>query len=180
MIEPGGANLFAVCALRAGPTIGVARERGAGQHHTTTMTTTRLAFDRLGACFVLVQGERDATDEEWSRWVDFVVRGGNDLERNIRVLVVSAGGSPTPKQRARIHEVMPKMGGGVPTAIVTSSRIGRVVVSTMALFNSEVRAFAPSELDRALAYLGVPDASQPALRALVARLHTTLGLSPPG
>ncbi|MFO0683225.1 MAG: hypothetical protein U0234_14305 [Sandaracinus sp.] len=141
---------------------------------------TSLAFDRIGSCFVLVQGERDATDEEWSRWVDFVVRGGNDLQRDIRVLVISAGGSPTPKQRARIHEVMPRMGGGIPTAIVTSSRIGRAVVSTMALFNSEVRAFAPSELDRAVAYLGVPEASRPALRASVVRLHATLGLPAPG
>lgn len=142
-------------------------------------TMSTLAFDRLGNCFLLVQGERDASDDEWSRWVEFVMRGGKELERKIRVLVVSSGGSPTPKQRARIHEVMPGMGGGVPTAIVTSSRIGRIVVSAMALFNSEVRAFAPSELDRALAYLGIPETERPMVRALVGRLHATLGLTPP-
>lgn len=136
-----------------------------------------VAFERVDRCCVLVQNQRAATDEEWERWVAVLQAAGKDTKGALCVLVVSAGGSPTPKQRARIHALMPSAGGGVLTSIVTSSFIGRTVVSAMGLFNDKVRAFAPGELGRALDYLGVEEARRPELRSAIERLHAQLGLS---
>jgi hypothetical protein len=136
-----------------------------------------VAFERVDRCCVLVQNQKPATDEEWENWVGLLQAAGRETKGALCVLVVSAGGSPTPKQRARIHSLMPSTGGGVLTAIVTSSFIGRTVVSTMGLFNDKVRAFAPGELGRALEYLGVEEARRADVRSAVERLHTQLALS---
>lgn len=136
-----------------------------------------LAFTRIGRCFVLVQNEQSATDEEWSRWVRFVAGGGEATSGRLGVLVMSAGGSPTPKQRKQIHELMPRTGGGVETAILLPSLVARTIVTAMSLFNPKVRAFAPDRLADALDYLGVADASRPDLIAAAHRLHDELGIA---
>jgi len=135
-----------------------------------------LAFSRSGHCFVLVQNQKTATDEEWGRWVAFVGKGGRASGEHIRVLILSKGGSPTPKQRRLIHDLMPKMGGGTFTAIVLSSFIGRTVVAAMSLFNDKVRAFAPDRLSDALDYLAIPTPLRPELESVIAGLHETLSL----
>ncbi len=140
--------------------------------------TPNIAFGRSGRCFVLVQNEKPATDEEWGRWVAFVGKGGEASRAQLRVLILSKGGSPTPKQRRLIHELMPKTGGGALTAIVLSSVVGRTVVAAMALFNDKVRAFAPEHLSDALDYLGIPGPLRPELEKVVAGLHDSLGLRP--
>jgi hypothetical protein len=136
-----------------------------------------LAFAHVGSCFVLVQNEHTASDEEWTRWVEAVSRGGADAAGLVRVLVMSAGGSPTPKQRRQIHALMPATGGGVPTAVVIGSTIGRAVVTAMSFFNGKVRAFAPEALGEAFEHLEVPRASRPELFALAKSLHAELGIA---
>lgn len=137
---------------------------------------SNLAYARFGHCFVLVHDEKPATDEAWGRWVDFVTAGGKALGSQLRVLVVSRGGSPTPKQRRLIHDRMPRTDGGVMTAIVTTSFVGRAVVSTMGLFNEKIRAFAADRVPDALDYLGVAAPLRPEIHALIAKLEQQLGL----
>ena len=135
-----------------------------------------IAFARVRKCYVLVQNKNAATDEEWSKWVAFVSKGGEVSVPSMRVLIFSAGGSPTPKQRASIHALMPKTGGGVETAIVTASFVGRSVVGAMNLFNPKVRAFSPERVSDALDYLDVAAPDRPEGLDLAARLHHELGL----
>ena len=101
-------------------------------------------------CAILVQNEQTATDEEWDRWIAFVTAAGANAAHLTRVLVFSAGGSPTASQRAKIHALIPAGGSGVLTAIVIGSRLARTVVGMMTLFNPSTRAFrSPSPPRRA-------------------------------
>lgn len=126
-------------------------------------------------CQILVQNERPATDEEWDRWVAFVTSAGASVAHLTRVLVFSAGGSPTPKQRAKIHALVPA--GGVLTAIVIGSRLARTVVKAMALFNPGTRAFAPNRLRDALEYLRVSGPRHVEVFAVTRALHAELGIA---
>ncbi len=136
-----------------------------------------LAFGRLGHCFVLVQNEHTASDEEWAQWVELVSRGGANATGLITVLVMSAGGSPTPKQRRQIHGLMPAVGGGVPTAVVIDSTVGRAIVTAMGFFNSKVRAFAPKALGAAFDHLEIQGSARAELFALAKSLHAELGIA---
>ena len=151
-------------------------EAGACRAGPYSGCVANIAFSRLRMCFVLVQNKNAATDDEWEKWVAFVSRGGEASVESMRVLIFSAGGSPTPKQRASIHKLMPQSGGGVSTAIVTASFIGRSVVSAMNLFNSKVRAFSPDRVSDALDYLDIAAPHRAELLDLVARLHGELDL----
>jgi hypothetical protein len=133
-----------------------------------------LAFSRFHNCFVLVQNQQTATDAEWADWIKFVLSPADGGGNTIRVLVFSAGGSPTPKQRSQIHRVMPRTQGGVYTAVVIASLVGRSVVNAMSLFNPKVRAFAPTHVQPALDYLQIPSATRMELLTLARQLHAAV------
>lgn len=135
-----------------------------------------LAYARRGQCFVLVQTKNTASDEEWQKWIEFSTQLGADSAHLMRVLVFSAGGSPTPKQRKAIHALVPPDGRGVMTAVVLDSVIGRAVVSTMALFNPNVRAFTPDRVEAAFDYLQIVDSMRPELFELARQAHVELKL----
>lgn len=127
-------------------------------------------------CTILVQNEQTATDEEWDRWVAFASAGGASAANLTRVLVFTAGGSPTPKQRAQIHALMPAGGSGLLTAVVIGSIVARTVVGAMALFNPGVRAFAPNRVSDAFEYLRISSPRWPEVLDLARKLHDELGV----
>lgn len=138
---------------------------------------TNIAFERFRNCFVLVQNQYTASDAEWEEWLEFATGGGPAVATLMRVLIFSAGGAPTPKQRSQVHALTPKSGNGVRTAVVTPSFVGRTVVGAMALFNRNTEAFAPSSARRAFDYLGVPGPVHHELLERVYRLHQQLNIS---
>jgi hypothetical protein len=98
---------------------------------------------------VTVLGRNPPTDEEWEVVCAFC-RGANPP---VRVLVLSAGGAPTPAQR---HAILDASGGkGLPQAILTESHIVRGIVTAISWFVKGVRAFAPSDLQAALDHLRI-------------------------
>lgn len=135
-----------------------------------------ITFDRFHNCFVLIQNQRAATDAEWGAWIEFVTKGAPKAANALRVLVFSAGGSPTAKQRALIHELMPKTGNGAPTAVVTASLVGRTVVGAMSLFNKNVAAFSPKDCAAAFRYLGIATSAERELLEFSRNLHKRIEL----
>lgn len=135
-----------------------------------------LAFERFHNCFLLVQNQHSPTDVEWDQWLTFATQGGRGDAAVMRVLIFSAGGSPTAKQRSRVHELSPKSGNGVLTAVVTASFIGRTVVQAMALFNRNIRAFALNQSGQAFEYLYIPTPLHQELMECVQRLHQRIGI----
>jgi hypothetical protein len=136
-----------------------------------------IAFERFEDCCVLVQNHHSATDDEWKSWLDFVAQDSSAPPPNLRILIFSVGGSPTPKQRAQVHELMPKSGDGVRTAVVTASFVGRAIVTAMSLFNKNVRPFPMRPAKEAFAYVGIPESRHPELMALLRKMHERLGIS---
>lgn len=108
-----------------------------------------MAFARSGRVWVMVHGARDVADADW----DAYIRALGTISDAERTIVFTEGPSPNPKQRARLNE---KLGGSTPkTAVVSESLAVRGSVLALSLFNGGIRAFSPSELDAALAHLGL-------------------------
>jgi len=135
-----------------------------------------IVFGRFLHCSVVVQNDNAATDEEWDRWIALLMEGGAERAPLMRVLVFSAGGSPTARQRGKIHALMPSTGPGVLTAVVIGSPIGRAVVGAMALFNRRVKAFKPNDVNVAFGYLGIPEARRRELFQFSRSLHAQLDI----
>jgi len=109
-----------------------------------------MLFDFRDGIFVGVHTEAAPSAEEWQRHCVVIER-----ERNATrgVLVFTLGGGPTTQQRhemrAALHEVP-----APPTAILTASTLVRGIITSLNWFlGNQVRAFEPSEVDRALRYL---------------------------
>jgi hypothetical protein len=96
----------------------------------------------------LRQGEGHPSDEEWEECMKIL--RSKDLSK-VKVLVLTKGGSPTPRQQAALARVL--AGNAVPVAVVSESAFVRFVVSSVALITKRIRTFQPSELDSALAHL---------------------------
>ena len=137
---------------------------------------TNVAFESFQRCAILVQNQHTATDEEWNQWLAFVAQSRARWASDLRILILSAGGTPTPKQRSMVHALMPKSGNGVLTAVVTSSFFGRTVVSAMSLFNRNVQAFSIRLARDAFNYLGIPSTRHMELMTRLRLMHERLDI----
>src|SRR5258708_34741383 len=65
-----------------------------------------VAYGRVASCIVFVVGAADPDDDEWKTYLEFLkakLQGG--MTRS-RALIVTAGGSPTAKQRKLLNEAV--------------------------------------------------------------------------
>ncbi|MCZ7685386.1 MAG: hypothetical protein M5U28_44055 [Sandaracinaceae bacterium] len=116
-----------------------------------------------GRLFVLLHTEDPPDDAGWDLYLESLralVRSGSDA----RILALTDGGGPSAPQRARLSETLEKRGRA---AVVGSAIVPRFIVSTIALFNRNVRSFSPDEIRVALDYLDLlPNESRRALEIL--------------
>ena len=89
------------------------------------------------------------TDEEWDTYLQLCRRKAT--HESIGVLVVTAGGGPTPKQRMAIRELVRE--GPVQAAIVTDAPTVHGIITVLRWRNPGIRNF--SHIDEALKYLAV-------------------------
>lgn len=128
---------------------------------------TTLAFARFGSCFTYVCGRRDPTDQEWDTYIRF-------LRQNIvpgvtpRSLVITEGGGPNSAQRTKLTELVAEHSGDLKIAVVTSSAVVRGIFTAMSWFATfNYRAFPPTQLDDALAFLDVSRATAFEMKAAI-------------
>jgi hypothetical protein len=104
-----------------------------------------------GEGLMLVVHTSSAPSEiEWAPYFRELVKHD---PKNLRSLAFTDGGAPGGAQRKQLNDFL--QGQASPAAVVTSSSMVRGVVTALSWFNSQMRAFAPHELDAALRYLGV-------------------------
>jgi hypothetical protein len=127
-------------------------------------------FKMVDRTFLVVYGAEDPTDAEWEHYVRAVERHG--IERTMQ-LVFTEGGGPTPGQTARLERVL--KGHTVPVAVVTPSARVRATVTAMSWFNRRIRAFAPSAIRDALAYLELPASRTEFIGCEIDKLRLSLG-----
>jgi hypothetical protein len=108
-----------------------------------------------------------------AEWAEYVAAVGSRDPTKLRTLVFTDGGAPTSTQRKELNAVL---GGRASRgAIVSASLMVRGAVSALGWFNPLIKAFAPTEVDDALQYLGVPPEQVPLVWGEVRRLREKLG-----
>jgi hypothetical protein len=124
-------------------------------------------IDRL---FIVVYGTENPTDEEWRDYLGLVQRHG--IDRTMQ-LIATDGGGPTAVQRRVLNDVL--SGRAVPVAVVTGSARIRTTVNALSWFNRRIKAFTPSGLREAIAYLEIPASRTELIVRELDRLRHELG-----
>ena len=102
----------------------------------------------------LVVYAANPTDEEWAEYLDLVQRHG--IERTLHSLSPTAV-SPRRRSAASLNELLG--GRTVPVAVVSGSVRVRRTITALSWFIRRIKAFPPSGLRDALAYLDIPRAA---------------------
>jgi hypothetical protein len=105
-------------------------------------------IDRL---IIAVYGTANPTEEEWHEYLALMKRHG--IDRTMQ-LILTDGGEPTAPQRRALNELIG--GRTVPVAVVSGSVRVRGTVTALSWFNRRIRAFPPSAMRDAIAYLEIP------------------------
>jgi hypothetical protein len=114
------------------------------------MTMAMRRFDRV---VLAVHDAAPPTDDEWLRWIALCLeRKGAEL----RVMVESLGGGPSPKQRKELADLL--SGEDLRSAILTDSIVTRGVVTAISWLNISLRAFELDQHQAAANYLGLSQA----------------------
>ncbi len=101
-----------------------------------TTAARSMLFRDVGPLVVSVHSARAPSDEDWYEYLELCCR--KMMGERIGVLVVTAGGGPTAKQRLAVRELLRE--GPVLTAVVTNpSRVREV--TAMGWFNPGIRTF---------------------------------------
>ena len=111
-----------------------------------------IAHGITDGCLILAHGEEPPTDEEWEQYVEALARYCDEYA-TLRVLVVSAGGAPTPGQRAVMDKRVKRHMHRAKIALMTQSTFVRGVLKAFSLFSPAYRGFDLKDFDGALAHL---------------------------
>ena len=124
-------------------------------------------IDRL---FLVVYGASNPTDEEWKYYLEVTQQHGIDRTTQ---LIFTDGGGPTSTQRKYLNDLL--AGRTVPVAVVSSSVRVRGTVTALSWFNRKIRAFPPTALREAVAYLEIPASRTDLIARELEQLRRELG-----
>lgn len=125
---------------------------------------------KVGSLLFVVETELPPSDGEWTEFLDLLRK--SELAKT-KILVVTAGGTPSPVQRKQLADAL----GGVRfrVAVVSDNISARFVASTIALFHRDHRSFSATEIGEAYDHLQltpqertIADSNVREMRALLA------------
>src|SRR5580700_663486 len=129
-----------------------------------------MAFKVIDRLFLVVFGASNPTDDEWVDYLDVTRQHGIDRTTQ---LIFTDGGGPTSTQRKYLNDLL--AGRTVPVAVISASATIRGVVTALSWFNRRIKAFPPSGLADALAYLEIPATRAELIAREMNKLRLTLG-----
>jgi hypothetical protein len=129
-----------------------------------------MAFKVIDRLFIVVYGPHDPTDAEWESYLADVEHHG--IDRTMQ-LISTEGGGPTSTQRRYLNDLL--AGRSVPVAVMSGSAAIRGVVTALSWFNRKIRAFPPTGLRDAIAYLEIPGSRTELIEREMAKLRLSLG-----
>jgi hypothetical protein len=132
-----------------------------------------LAIKMIDRFFLVAYGTASPSETEWANYLAEIERHGPE---RIAQLIVTNGGEPTPDQRRRLDDVI--AGHVVPVAVVSPSAFQRGIVTALSWFNRRSKAFAPSELREAIAWLEIPATRTELIEREIIRLRAELAGAP--
>ena len=129
----------------------------------------------LGRLIVLVHTREHPDDPHWRQYLAELERQPAMMNR--RVLVYSAGGGPSERQRKDLRDTIASTrNGGGRTAIVTPSRVMRGIGTALAWLLPSVKMFAPAYLAHAFDHLGLDAIERHEVMAALEALGDVLGV----
>jgi len=131
---------------------------------------SNLSWRTEGRLHVCVHNERDPTNVEWQRYVNSSSEHVAKLD--VRILILSRGGSPSGDQRRVLMSAIGKR--TKPVALLTDNAIARTVVVAMRFFNPTMKAFKTSEVSEASDFLGLTQNERSRAVVLLAELEREL------
>jgi serine/threonine protein kinase len=145
------------------------RDPGDGVHSSqTTATVKSMTWREIESLMVSVISAEAPTDEEWLAYLADCRRKA--AKGPMKVLVLSAGGGPTPHQRLALLELVGK--GPVPSAVVTDAPTVQSIITVLRWRNSGIRCFSSSAgLDEALRYLSVDSSTADRVRIEIGEMQ---------
>jgi hypothetical protein len=137
-----------------------------------------MAFARIGNWSVIVNSRDNPTNADWEAMLEDTKTFQYRLQGT---LVYTEGGSPTPRQRKQLREVLsPETRAPKPTAILTSSIIVRVAVTAFNIFfRNQMLALDPSRYQEGLKHMGVPLEDWPVFLKTIEDLARVVGAKSP-
>jgi hypothetical protein len=133
---------------------------------------TTMAFAAVGDLMVLFHTERDPSEAEWDRWI-----ATERLRKHRALLILTRGGAPNSKQRARVADVLNAHAGpNPPVALLTDSTMLRAMMTAFTWLlrrQHRMKAFAPTAVEEAVAWTAV-DVRPEDVLATAHRLETAL------
>lgn len=129
---------------------------------------TTMAFQAVDSIMILVHGTEPPTDHEWDALI-----ATPDV---VRVLVWTPGVGPNARQRQRMKSAVG--GRATRTGVVTPSLMARGIVTALGWLGTDVRAFAPPEMDAALRFVGADAVADEVLRVSYALRLRVAGRDP--
>ena len=124
----------------------------------------RSAFRLVGHVILAVHTTSEPTPEEWEDYIRTVVHAykvHGDKPDLVRQLLLTDGGGPNPAQRAAVLKATEGIPGvdNVPRAVISSSKVVRGIVTALNWLNRNVKLFSPEEIEKAIAFLGIDEAT---------------------
>jgi ribosomal protein L13E len=128
----------------------------------------------VGSILILRQSADPPSEPEWEESLRTLNALFREHGPNVRALVYTDGGAPSPVQRASLQKALEKT--PIPAAVVSDNVKARMTSSTVALANRKHRSFAVEELSKAYLHLGLTAdetrAVEDALKGMAALLAT--------
>jgi predicted Zn-dependent protease len=111
-----------------------------------------MLFSLQGDLVVFVNGDETPRHSEWSGYYDALDRAAQTHPQpSLRILVVTAGGSPSPTQRRDAAEAARRI--KIRSAVMTDSITARAVVTAFGWLRMDMKAFDSQRFEDACAYL---------------------------
>jgi len=141
---------------------------------TTESKNRNLVYQVLADLRLVIscQNKSFPTDAEWDSWLTAVA----NLEQKtkvFRLLVTTDGGHPT---KAQLERLRARNRSNPPTSIVSSSLAFRFMASALTFINPTIRAFSPSEFEKALDHISVMHGDRERAKAVAENLHWQLAV----
>jgi hypothetical protein len=126
----------------------------------------------IGSVLVIRQSKETPTDAEWSDSIQQVRTVLSVHGMNSKALIDTDGGGLNARQRDDLKQAIEKM--PIPVAVLSDSVFARLLASTFALFDRNLRSFSVAGMADAFAFLGLSGDEKTRVKEALERMSAQL------
>jgi hypothetical protein len=137
-----------------------------------------LSFAQVRDCLILVCTAASPAASEWDEYLEFM-RVYTRSTQAPRVVVVTQGWVPDPRQRQTLEQVNGSSYDRAKIAVVTSSTFARGVIAAIQRMHPTYKVFAPEAIDEAFVYIDLPRGHFDEAKRRIVGMAAEVGVKPP-